>query len=134
MYVCYYTCINALCCACVHFFMHVCVCVCPEGLQADRAFPGACQSCRVAFPYWLLSLLSEAKPSLHLTTSVSVSSRAAAGKRHRARSCMFPLSIPIVTCAVSAQDSIRQPSTLILGVFCFILHLLSLKECDVACV
>lgn len=35
--------------------------------------PGACQSLRVAFPYWLLSPLSEAGPRLHLATSVSVS-------------------------------------------------------------
>lgn len=61
------------------------------------ACPGACQSPRVAFPYWLLSPLSEAAPRLHLATSVSVSCRRRSGWCRGAWSSVLPLSLLLVT-------------------------------------
>lgn len=61
------------------------------------AFSGACQSPRVAFPYWLLSPLSGAAPCLHLATSVSVTWRRRSGWRRRAWSSVLPWSLLLVT-------------------------------------
>lgn len=71
------------------------------GRQAGQAFPRGCQSSTVASPDWLLSLLSEAQPCLHLATSVSVSSHAA-----RRRSMK-----PHVTIILTSRHGLPQPTT-----------------------
>lgn len=146
---------------CVLVYLHKCavlrlciflyVCVCPDGLPADRAFPGACQSSRVAFPYWLLSLLSEAvPPPHHISLCQFTSCRRIEPQRPK-------LHVPIIntyndTCCFSprlnrsAINSYFGTSVnyffkkgefqlyLFLQLMCFILLLLLLKECDVASV